>query len=97
MRQQGVNAEQYNAQIDKALAESGVVDSELFTKLRDAYSYDAASTVAWVEAKLHVLQRRVSNEQPLSLFTPKLDTQMVLASVSEFSAWVQCHFPGVRV
>lgn len=92
-----MNAEQYNAQLDKTLAESGVVDSELFAKLRDAYSYDAASTVAWVEAKLHVLQRRVSNEKPLSLFVPKLETPMIVASVSEFSAWVQTHFPGVRV
>jgi hypothetical protein len=92
-----VNAEQYNAQLDKTLAESGVVDRELFAKLRDAYSYDAASTVAWVEAKLNVLQRRVSNEQALSLFTPKLDTPMIVVSVSEFSAWVQKHFPGVRV
>jgi hypothetical protein len=92
-----MDAQQYNAQLDKALAENGVIDHELFAKLREAYNYDAASTVAWVEAKLRVLQHRVSNEQSLSLFVPKLNTPLVVASASEFAAWVQSHFPGVRV
>ena len=92
-----MDAQEYNAQLDKALAKEGVVDHELFVKLRDAYSYDAASTVAWVEAKLRVLQHRVSTGQSLSLFAPKLKTSITVASASEFAAWVQSYFPGVRV
>jgi len=94
---ESTNAQQYNTQLDKALAENGMVDHELFAKFREAYNYDAASTVAWVEAKLRVLHHRVSNEQSLSLFSPKLNAPLVVASVSEFTAWVQSHFPGVRV
>ena len=92
-----MDAQQYNEQLDKALSEKGMVDHNLFAKLREAYNYDAASTVGWVEAKLRVLQNRVNNGQPLSLFVPRLNTLANVVSVSEFGAWVQSHFPGIRV
>lgn len=59
-----------NAALDEALRSNGVVDRELYLRLCDMHSYQAASTVAWVEGRLKMLRGRIDHGQSLALFVP---------------------------
>jgi hypothetical protein len=84
---------EFNRQLDNELSSSGEVTPELFAQFTDAYTYDAASTVGWVQAKLSVLQARLKSGAALSLYEPSSGTATVTTSQSEFSQWVARHFP----
>ncbi len=91
-----MDAIRYNKDLDESLEKDGIVSEELYFKLLEAYRYDAASTVGWVEAKLRVLRRRLSAGQPLYLFNATTKSQAVVATLEDFATWVETHFPGVR-
>jgi len=91
-----MDAIRYNKELDESLETDGSVSEELYFKLLEAYRYDAASTVGWVEAKLKVLRQRLSTGQPLYLFNANTKCQTVVATSEKFATWVETHFPGVR-
>lgn len=85
----------YNRQLDEKLSASGVIDAELFCKLAEAHAYDAASTVGWVEAKLRVLQERLSRGGALHLYEPSQRSAIVVSTQAELQQWAVRHFPAV--
>jgi hypothetical protein len=89
-----VDAIEYNRQLDTWLAESGRIDASLFADLRDAYAYDAASTVGWVGAKLSVLQSRLVRGLTLSLYESAHSQGLTISSLEEYQDYVRRHFPG---
>lgn len=91
------DARKWNADIDAALKSVGIVDESLYLRLLDAYGYDAASTVGWVEAKMRVLLDRVRQGKELSLFAPSLREQKSARTELELRTWVGQHFPGLSV
>jgi len=91
-----MDAREYKKRVDELLAERGLVDREFFCKLVEAYGYQAVSTVGWVEAKLRVLQDRLTQGKSLSRYEPRNDSQIVVADDGAFVTWVCKHFPGLR-
>jgi len=92
-----MDAPTYNQELDAYLSSTGVVDATLYAKLAEAYAYDAASSVGWVEAKLRILAARVKRGDLVTLYEPT--TQQATAATSEgaFVVWVKKHFPGARL
>lgn len=90
-------ARKWNAELDTSLQSEGVVDQALHLRLLEAYRYDAASSVAWVEAKMRVLLGRVRQGKDLSLFDPSLREQRVAHSELELRSWIGENFPGLSV
>jgi hypothetical protein len=82
-----------NAALDQALALNGVVDRELFLRFRDAHSYQAASTVGWVEGRLRVLRGRIDQGQSVELFVPESGGAMVVDGMAVFERWARTYFP----
>jgi hypothetical protein len=82
-----------HAALDKALASSGVVDRELFLRFRDAYGYQSASTVGWVEGRLRVLRGRIDQGQSVELFVPESGGPMVVDAMAVFERWARTYFP----
>lgn len=87
-------ARAFNAALDRSLRSNGTVDRELYLRLRDAYTFQAASSVGWVEAKLRVLLGRVDQGMSLSLFSPMSNDQAVVENKSAFEQWAETNFPG---
>jgi len=75
------------------LRSNGVVDRELYLRLREAYTFQAASTVDWVEVKLGVLLDRVDQGVSVSLFSPVSNDQVVVETRSAFEQWAEAVFP----
>ncbi len=92
-----MDAIRYNKELDESLEKDGNISEELYFKLLEAYRYDAASTVGWVEAKLKVLRRRLSAGQPLYLFNATTKSQTVVVTLEIYETWVETNFPGVRI
>lgn len=76
-----------NAALDEALGSYGVVDHELYLRLRDAYTYQVASSVDWVVARLKVLRGRVDQGHSLALFMPASGEQAVVEETAVFGRW----------
>lgn len=87
-------ARAFNAALDNALRTSGLVDRDLFLQLRDAFTYQAASTVGWVAAKLKVLRGRLGQGLPLTLYSPVANGQIVMDTTLAFEEWAESNFPG---
>ena len=83
----------FNRELDEQLLATGVVDENMFRQFWDAYTYDAASTVGWVGAKIRVLASRLNSGAGLKLYEPSLRVEIEVSSAQEFSSWVQKHFP----
>jgi hypothetical protein len=92
-----MDAVAFNKQLDSKLAASGEVNQEIFFKFTDAHNYDAASSVGWLEAKLRVLQSRISRGEALSLYDPETKSQRIVATIAEFVSWVSINFPSADV
>ncbi|RUL79914.1 hypothetical protein [Dyella choica] len=90
-------ARKWNAELDAALQSNGVVDRSLYLRLMDAYRYDAASSVGWVDAKMRVLLDRGRQGKELSLFTPTQREQKLVRSELELRSWIDENFPGLSV
>lgn len=90
-------ARQWNAELDAVLQSVGVVDHALCLRFLEAYGYNAASSVGWVEAKMRVLLARVRQGKNLSVFDPSLRTQNLAHSEAELRAWIGENFPGLNV
>lgn len=88
-----MNPVTFNRDLDQQLTRSGAVDSGLFAKLMDAYTYDAASTVGWVQAKLAVLQKRLETGATLLLHEPAQGQAVAVSSHAHFLLWIRKHFP----
>jgi len=86
-----------NAALDKALASNGVVDRDLFFRFCDAYSYQAASTVGWVEGRLRVLRGRIDQGQSLALFVPESGGPIVVDVIGQFEQWARAYFPDAEL
>ena len=81
---------------DRRLASTGLVDERLFQRFRDAYDYDAASSVQWLEGRLKVLEERIRRGKKVRAYAPDAPKLQTLRTVDDFSGWVEQHFPGVR-
>lgn len=92
MRQ--VRARRWNRRLDARLAATGVVDRELFGRFVDAYGYDAASTVQWLEAKLGVLARRLRDGGGLTLYDPRSRAMIDVRTHEDLLSWIGLHLPG---
>jgi hypothetical protein len=92
-----MDAPTFNRRLDQKLAKTGAVDEAVFIQLRDAYTYQAATTVKWVEAKLTILAKHLSSGSQLQLYEPAEKSQHSVASKEQFAVWVQRHFPGVSL
>lgn len=77
-----------NAELDYSLSVTGVVDRRLYFRLVEAYRYDAASTVGWVQARLKILHDRVARGESLSLFDPATECQIDAKSEDQLRAWL---------
>lgn len=86
----------FNTALDKVLRLSGLVNRELYLRFRDAYTYQAASTVHWVEAELEILLCRIDQGLPVSLFSPTANEQDLVETRAAFEQWVEANFPGIR-
>jgi hypothetical protein len=92
-----MDAVDFNRQLDERLMREGTVDAQLFVDLHDAYAYDAASSVGWLEAKVAVLHRRLVAGGRLQLFESDCDEPVAAETVQDFEAWVRRHFPIARL
>src|SRR5688500_16533801 len=92
-----MDAQRLNREMDGLLPSTGVVDEEIFLQLADAHSYDAASTVGWVEAKLLVLHARLSRGKSLELYVPSLGRTTSITSADSFAQWARQHFPSASL
>jgi hypothetical protein len=92
-----MDARQFNQQMDQRLDATGLVDEACFFQLADAYSYDAATSVSWVHAKLRVLAQRLARGEPLELYKPQSARTQRCATIEALQAWVSAHFPGMQV
>lgn len=84
-----------NEALDNLLRATGVVDREVFLRLKEAYDYDSASTVGWVEARLRVLASRLDSGTSLLLYDPIGGGQTAVVNRSEFKQWAVVSFPVV--
>jgi hypothetical protein len=91
-----MDAHTHNRELDEQLSHTGIVDAALCAKLAEAYSYDSASTVGWVEAKLHVLAERLMRGDQLHLFEPAQQQPLAITSDRDFAIWAKRHFPVAR-
>lgn len=91
-----VEVQRWNQELDALLESTGTVDRNLFLQFADAHSYDAASSVGWLEAKLGVLQSRLCSGRRLDLYSPSLESTVPVASIEDFAQWVARHFPAAR-
>jgi len=82
-----------NLALDEALRSHGEVDREFYLRLRDAYTYQTASTVGWVEARLKVLRERIDQGYSLALFMPASGEQVVVDGMALFELWAKANFP----
>lgn len=89
-----MDARRWNRRLDARLAATGVVDRELFGHFRDAYAYDAASTVQALEAKLGVLARHLRDGGALTLFDPRSGAMIDVRTHEDLLSWIGLHFPG---
>ncbi len=60
----------------------------------DAYGYDAASSVQWLEAMLGVLARRLRDGGALTLFDPRSSAMLDVRTPEDLTSWIALHFPG---
>lgn len=88
-------ARTWNADVDAALQSGGVVDRSLYLQLLEAYRYDTASSVGWVEAKMKVLLDRVRRGKELSLFVASMQEQKLIGSEEELQPWIGENFPSL--
>ncbi|MDM0078643.1 hypothetical protein QTH90_29845 [Variovorax sp. J2P1-59] len=92
-----VEVQRWNQELDALLESTGAVDRDLFLQFADAHSYDAASSVGWLEAKLNVLQSRLRSGRPLDLYSPSLESAVRAVSMEDFALWVTRHFPAASL
>lgn len=86
----------FNREFDNHLATTGLVDQELYRRLMEAYRYDAASTVNWVDAKLTILRDRMQQGRPLELFQPTQSRTVAVSSMEDLLQWIDMYFPSAR-
>lgn len=84
-----------NEALDNLLCAAGEVDAGVFRQLKEAYDYDSASTVGWVEGRLRVLAVRLDCGEGLSLHDPTSGCQIAINNRSEFKQWAVENFPVV--
>ena len=89
------SAHEYNKKLDAYLSQAGIVDSEMFSRFNDAYGYNSASTIGWLNSKLNILRNRLSQRKSLSIYNPNLKEQFKTSSTKEFNAWVNENFPQI--
>lgn len=89
------SVQEYNQRLDAYLLATGIVDSELYASLQGAYSYDAASTIGWLNSKFSVLTSRLKLKKSLYLYDPDSLTQIEIHTASEFNNWVKLRFPNI--
>ena len=92
-----VEVQHWNQELDALLESTGAVNKDLFLQFADAYSYDAASSVGWLEAKLLVLQSRLRDGRSLELYSPSLEGPVAVTSVAAFVQWMTQHFPAASL
>ncbi len=69
----------------------GVVDQTMFDAFADAHSYDAASSMNFLNARLAALLLVLRRGVPLHLYDPK--GVISTASERDYRAWAKKHFP----
>lgn len=88
-----VEIQRWNQELDALLESTGVVNKDLFIQFADAHSFDVASSVGWLEAKLHVLQSRLRNGCSLELYARSLEGPVAVTSTEAFAQ----HFPAASL
>jgi hypothetical protein len=91
------DAVKWNAELDARLQSSGEVDHALYLRFAEAYGYDSASSVGWVQGKVKVLLERVRQAKSLSLFDPSTRDQILIQGELAFRKWVSRNFPGLSL
>ena len=71
---------------------NGVVDQAMFEAFSDAHSYDAASSMNFLNARLAALLLVLRRGVTLQLFDPK--GAISASSEREYRAWARKHFPN---
>jgi hypothetical protein len=92
-----MDAQQFNREMDARLSLSGIVDRQTFLQFSDAHSYNTASTVGWLEAKLRVLQSRIQRGEGLELYVPALGEMAPVTTFDAFALWACEHFPNASL
>ena len=92
-----MDAAQLNKQLDSELLATGVVSREVYFRFSDAHGYGAATSVAWLEAKLRVLASRVASGKPLMLYSPAARQTLPCHSPLDFSTWAAELFPSAEI
>lgn len=92
-----VEVQRWNQELDTLLESTGVVNKDLFIQFADAHSYDVASSIGWLDAKLHVLQSRLRNGCSLLLYAQSLERPVTVTSMEDFAQWVTQHFPAASL
>ncbi len=82
----------YNLILDEGLKAHGVLDEALAQALRDAFAYEAATSVGWAEHKLAILRERLRNGATVHAFDPALKRLRTIATAEEFDAYVVSSF-----
>jgi len=70
---------------------NGIVDQAMFEAFADAHSYDAASSMNFLNARLAALLLLMRRGVTLHLYDPK--GPFSTASEQEYRAWAKKHFP----
>lgn len=76
------------------LLSEGVVDQTVFDAFADAHSYDAASSMNFLNARLAGLLAALRRGKTLDLYDP--NGGVSAASERDYRAWARKHFPHAR-
>ena len=87
----------YNRQLDERLRHTGIVDAALFNAFASVQADPNASSVGWLQAKLQVLQTRLTAGGALQLHEPSSNDPLVVTKREPFMAWTDRHFSIARV
>lgn len=73
---------------------NGVVDRAMFDTFAEAHSYDAASSMNFLNARLGALLVVLRRGVTLHLYDPK--GTVIAASERDYRAWAKKHFPSSK-
>ncbi|MGH8779475.1 hypothetical protein [Paraburkholderia sp.] len=91
------DAHAFNEKLDRLLEREGRVDRDTWASFIDAYGYDAATTISWLQAKLNILKRRLEDGGSIYLWDAANSRQIDCVTVQQFNDWVSVHFPSISL
>ena len=81
----------YNKKLDNYLNETNMIPLELHLDLKEAYDYDAATSVGWLKQKLVIIRERVREGELI-----EIEDYCKNLNEINFNKWVFEMFPMIK-